>query len=318
MICNRLRFPGIAALCVAALLGSPSVVTSQSLPDRIVVFGDSLSDSGNGFVFAKTSSTPPDWGMDFLLIPDAPYARGGHHLSNGPTWIEQFARPLGFAPYVQPAFRSSSPDALNFAIGTARAREGTADPSLALQVASFLQKTGGVAPSDALYVIQIGANDVRDALAAGSVTILQQAAAAIAANVQTLYAAGARHFLIWNVPDVGLTPTVRFLDQAMPGTAAAATLASTALNALLQGAMAPLSSLPGISIVPFDAFGLISAIAGHPSQFALTNVTDACVTPNEPPFACTNPDDYLFWDGIHPTAAAHEIIARAVAMLFGL
>ena len=150
MISNRLRFPGIVALCVAALLGSPSVVTSQSLPDRIVVFGDSLSDPGNGFVFARTSSTPPDWGMDSLLIPDAPYARGGHHLSNGPTWIEQFARPLGFAPYVQPAFRSSSPDALNFAIGTARAREGTADPSLALQVASFLQKTGGVAPSDAL------------------------------------------------------------------------------------------------------------------------------------------------------------------------
>ena len=151
------------------------------------------------------------------MFPSAPYARGGHHLSNGPTWIEQLAQPLGLSRSVNPAFKGSNPFAMNFAVGMARARNDFTNPSLSLLVSAFLQKTGGVARADALYVIQIGANDVRDAspqlLWKGiSLPILQAAAAAIAANVSTLYAAGARQFLIWNVPDIGLTPALAIAD----------------------------------------------------------------------------------------------------------
>jgi phospholipase/lecithinase/hemolysin len=27
--------------------------------------------------------------------------------------------------------------------------------------------------------------------------------------------------------------------------------------------------------------------------------------------ACANPDQYLFWDGVHPTAAAHRMLGDA-------
>jgi phospholipase/lecithinase/hemolysin len=310
----------VAACLLAAgaiLLAAPA---ASAQPAQIVVFGDSLSDPGNGFVFVREPATPPDYGLNALLIPSAPYARGGHHLTNGATWIEQLARPLGLARSVRPAFQSSNPHAMNFAIGTARARDDGTNPSLSLQVAAFLQKAGGVAGSDALYVIQIGTNDVRDALAAAAIgsdplPILQTAAASIAGNITTLYAAGARQFLVWNVPDIGLTPAVAILDAQLPGTAALATLMTQVFNALLSTELAALLPLPGITIVPFDAFALVSAIHATPGQFGLTNVTDACLTPDVPPFACRNPDEFLFWDGIHPTHAVHAIIAAQVAAL---
>src|SRR5437870_5726450 len=45
----------------------------------VVVFGDSLSDPGNAFVILHKVAVPPF----SSLIPDAPYARGGLHFSNG-------------------------------------------------------------------------------------------------------------------------------------------------------------------------------------------------------------------------------------------
>jgi outer membrane lipase/esterase len=311
-----------AVFCLALLLGPSSYASAQPTINSIVVFGDSLSDPGNGFVFTKTNATPPDYSVNELLIPSAPYARGGHHLSNGETWIEQFGRSVGLARSVNPAFKGSNPFAMNFAIGTARARNDGVNPSLSLLVGAFLQKTGGVAPADALYVIQIGGNDVRDALEAllsgqDPLPILQDAASAIAANVAALHAAGARQFLIWNVPDLGLTPAAGILAAQLsnPIVPVIASLATQGFNGLVTTNLLPVLGLPGIVVVPFDAFGLITSIASGPDQFGLTNVTDACITPNVPPFSCRTPDEYLFWDGIHPTTAAHGIIAQAVAQL---
>jgi phospholipase/lecithinase/hemolysin len=309
----------ILMICFAFVAGAADVRAGQTEFDQVVVFGDSLSDSGNTFALLGTAGTPPDYLLNPFLIPAAPYARGGHHLSNGATWIEQFARPLGLAGSVRPAFQGSDPFATNYAVGAARARnEGPFN--LAVQVGAFLQQFGGNAPSDALYVIQIGSNDVRDALLAGgplqAAAILDAARLSISDSIKALYAAGARTFLVWNSPDIGLTPAVRILDTQIPGTAAAASTLTQMFNAALAAELTLLSGLPGIDIVPFDAFALVSAIVATPGDFGLTNVTDACVTPNVPPFAC-QPADYLFWDGIHPTEAVHAIIAREVALLLG-
>jgi phospholipase/lecithinase/hemolysin len=313
---HRSLAAAIVAFSLSFLFASAGTAFAQGSPSEVVVFGDSVSDPGNGFSFVKTSSTPPDYMLNALLIPSAPYAKGGHHLTNGSTWIEQLAGALGAQRSVLPAFVGTNPYAMNFAIGTARARDDGSNPSLSFEVAAFLQKTGGVVSPDALYVIEIGGNDVRDAIATGDpvqgFAILQAAAAAIADNISLLYSLGARHFLVWNVPDAGFTPAARLL-----GIQAAASLATSTFNALLGAELLPLL-LSGVDIVPFDANALITAIVNDPGSYGLTNVTDACVTPNVPPFACQSPDEYLFWDGIHPTTAAHALVAQAVALLLGL
>ncbi len=56
-----------------------------------------------------------------------------------------------------------------------------------------------------------------------------------------------------------------------------------------------------------DAFSLFQAVEADPAAYGLTNVTDPALF--APPGA--NPDGYLFWDDVHPTAAAGQIIADA-------
>ncbi len=286
--------------------------TARAPFDRIVTFGTSLSDSGNAFAIRGGANTPPDYLLDPLLVPAAPYARGGHHFSNGTTWVEQFSQSVGLAGSARPAFQDSG-NATNYAVGAARAHEDGLNLNLSAQVEAFLQQVNHVAPAEALYAIEMGGNDIRDALVAypgGSNAILGDAIISISNNVARLYAAGARNFIVWRAPNVGLTPAIRTLG---PGAIALGTGLTRAFNGGLDGAVTQLSGLPGIKIVRLDAYRLLNDIVNDPAAFGLSNVTSACVTPNIAPFECDHPDDFLFWDGIHPSRAAHGIIAQEAA-----
>ena len=111
-------------LAVTALVVAPAAVPSAAPSPYagIVVFGTSLSDSGNAFALRGGTNTPPDYDLDPLLVPTAPYARGGHHFSDGATWIEQLARSFGLAVSARPAFSSQSGGATNYAVAGARPR----------------------------------------------------------------------------------------------------------------------------------------------------------------------------------------------------
>ena len=209
-------------------------------------------------------------------------------------------------------------NAANYAVGGARAYEDGININLGAQVGAFLQQSGGSAAPDGLYTIEIGGNDIRDALAAfagggNGTVVLEDAVLAIARNIHALHGAGAKTFLVWRAPNVGVTPAIRTLDSMMPGAAQLATQLTQAFNAGLDGAVTQLSALPGIRIVRLDAYRLLNDLVADPAAFGLTDVATACVTPNVPPFTCGRPDEFLFWDGIHPTSAAHAIIAQEAA-----
>lgn len=298
---------GLLCLLFGLLLTAHASVFAHQSYSKLVVFGDSLSDPGNAFALTGQFSIQP-----FTLIPDAPYARGGMHFSNGKTWAEVLAKDLHLPS--GPAFRNPRLFS-NYAVGGGRARSVTG-ADLTDQVSLFLGQHNSVADPDALYVILIGGNDIRDAIAAfqsdptgdTSGQILQAAVTSVAGNIQSLAAAGAHHFLIGNAPNLALVPAVlqqgalaQFLAQ----------LLSTQYNEALDGTVDALASAFSLDVMKLDIFGLLQSLVSEPQQIGLTDVTDTCIHPGVIVHAvCRDTDDYLFWDGIHPTHTVHEFIAQ--------
>ncbi|MES9978481.1 MAG: SGNH/GDSL hydrolase family protein, partial [Candidatus Thiodiazotropha sp. 6PLUC5] len=160
-----------ALLCLVffILLLGPGLAFADKEFDRVVVFGDSLSDPGNAFSLSGVSIKPPYSSLDEFLIPGAPYARGGHHFSNGETWVERFAAKLDLKESAGPAFDGQNRGKLkktNYAVGGARARDYGQNINLATQLAAFFSDAQGQASEQSLYVVALGGNDLRDAVAA--------------------------------------------------------------------------------------------------------------------------------------------------------
>ena len=299
---------------LAALVLSSSADAGYS---NLFVFGDSLSDSGNNAaVLAPTVTPVPISGNGF--IPTYPYASG--HYTNNQIWAQTLASSLGL---------NANPSLLggtNYAFGGARTGPVTPNPfpgglfnpfppTLETQAASFLLQNGNVAPSGALYVVAGGGNDARDALdAIGScggnpaciTGFINSTVIAYTTNIETIVSelenAGAKNIVVWDAPDLGRAPAILDLGAAA---SAMGSLVTSTMNSALQ---ATLAGDPNVKL--FDLFGLVDSWANNPGAFGLTNARDACAQ-----FVSCNPSEYLFWDGIHPTSAGHQLISNA---MFGL
>jgi phospholipase/lecithinase/hemolysin len=194
----------------------------------------------------------------------------------------------------------------DFAVGGAMTSPGTF--SLVNQMSSFMSALGaGSAPSGALYVIAGGGNNVRGALESigGGAPFFPTVGSAsftyandIGQMVDQLQAKGVpnSNIIVWNAPNVGLAPAVQATGFGTVGTQIA-----DALNGAL---LTRLATEPGVKV--FDVFGL----GGSPGAAAFTNKTDACGAAGVG--GCLTS---LFWDGIHPTTAAHGLIASQMFAL---
>ena len=168
--------------------------------------------------------------------------------------------------------------------------------------------------ANALYVIAGGGNDARAALgaiAACSGACLGPTVAATATAIRSqrrrdcglASSCGAQHIIVWNTPNLGLAPAV-----VAAGASGLGSFLADSMNAALA---AQLAGETGVTT--FDIFGLGTSIALNPGAFGFTNVTDACGA-----IVAANCNTYAYWDGIHPTAAAHEVIADAFLVVAGV
>ena len=281
--------------------------------DALYVLGDSLSDVGNRLATDGTVTRP----RYAQAIPDSPYAFGGGRYANGPVWVETLAKALDL---------SLSPSELGGGNGYAYggARSGplpgvTANdvPTLVDQANALTAEVGTLSPQ-ALVVVWGGGNDVRDAGAlaargdaAGAGAVLLASIQNIGTTISTLAAHGADRFLVPNLPDLSLTPAAIAAGPASQSGARQLTLAFNGGLALL---LPRLSGSLGIQIRMFDAFAFAGYLAQDGARYGFTNTTAGCAFANAG-LGCANPDEFLFWDAIHPSARFHALLGQAAVPL---
>lgn len=289
-----LRNAALAALTVAAAGAFASAAGAQTY-NRLVVFGDSLSDNGN--LYAVTGNTTP-------LSP--PYFQG--RFSNGPVFTEL----LGFNAG---RFTAGAPvtGSVNYAFGGARTDNAPSPPGMRNQLLAYTGGGGTFGANDLVSILG-GANNIFQAVGPASVSpnpagAIQPVALAAAADinfiVNSVAGAGAGTILVGNLPNLALTP--QFNQGPFAAAAPLADYAGSQFNgALLNSLMATAAARPGTNIILLDLYKIGPALVADPGRFGLTNVRDACFNGVT---VCATPDTYLYWDSVHPTAAGHRLLA---------
>jgi outer membrane lipase/esterase len=297
-------------LFFAATLVASSATAFADPITRLFVFGDSVSDNGN--LAALSGGT----------LPAPPYAPG--RASDGPVAVEYLSQALGLGPLVPaaaggtnfavigaatgsvplPGLPGMFADNIGQVLGFPLPPTGMSNAQLAQ---FFMMNPGPIDPS-ALFVIWGGPNDL---LINPSAATAVAAATNIGLMIDTLYGAGARNFLVPNMADLGLAPGASNPDVS---------LLALVFNAALAGQLDVLDATrPGIDITRFDTFGFFNTVVASPETYGFTNVEDECyVGPllgmgDGAGTVCQTPNSYLFWDGTHPSAAAHRILGAEFA-----
>ena len=257
------------------LLAEQGVAFADSTPfSRIIVFGDSLSDTGN--YYEMSGAYPPG------------YSGWEGRFCNGPLWVEYLAEDLGMTGLLE-----------DYAFwGAIAGHDESGIPGVQDQIALYF---GGspVADPEALYIVWAGHNEVFRYLLAGDAGPLSAFVDNTINNIQTLWNAGARHILVGNISDLGKTPM-------LVGTPISAFVSGLVgfNNQSLADALNSLAA-EGVPTIAVDVFTFTDYLAAHPYQFGFSNVTDPGIA-----LYPAEPTGYLFWDAAHLTTAGQHAIER--------
>jgi phospholipase/lecithinase/hemolysin len=304
-------------LCASALLLALSPIGGRAQDSKhapeytsVVVFGDSLSDTGN-----VAHLTEDKYGVR-IPGPAADYTDG--RFTDGPdtlppaenyvgVWIEQLAEMFPSKPEIKDSLDGGTDYAYGFATtgtGTGVFTFGPSDSlsvnvdNIGQQISDYLA-TNPKIDDKTLFVVWGGAIDV---LYATSEDDVVNAGINQTLNIQRLIDAGATQFIVPNLPPLGLVPRL----NGSPATSIPATEASELYNRVLGSGLAILHDINRsrrLQLMQLDVFALFNRIIASPSKYALVNDTASSQGMD------VDPDTYLFWDDLHPTTRGHNILA---------
>lgn len=202
------------------------------------------------------------------------------------TWVMQLAPKLGLPPLV-----------ISSRGGTNYARCWATSKDVVEEVDAYLAAHPKADPS-ALYAVWAGGNDI---LNVPDRATADKAVETLRSQILRLSDAGAVHFLWVNLPPIGKLPVAPLL-----GKPADLTAASQEFNLRFESAVQDLArNRPKLRLTTLDASAKMADMMANKTAYGLEDVSRIAIgRPN------TDPDKYMFWDGMHPTTRSHQIFAE--------
>jgi phospholipase/lecithinase/hemolysin len=285
---------------------------------QIIVFGDSLSDTGN----IRNRTDARSGGIVDYPSHTFNYSNGRFTNDNATdpssatftgVWHEQLAR-----TFLNLAVASDSLDGgSNYAFGGATTKNGTHDEvvistpffgdvtitvdDIGKQMDDYLA-AHAVDPG-ALYVVWGGGNDLFDDDSAANVTATAARATALMSRLAT---AGAHYIMVPNVPPLGDIPQYANDSAKIISENAASVNYRNELNADITASLSALA-LQGITptVYRLDVWTNTIRVMTYPERYGFTDVRSSSQDNSN-----VNPDNFLFWDDKHPTTAGHYWTAK--------
>ena len=292
--------------------------------DQTYIFGDSLSDTGNVLNYTMGQ------------FPTFPYEPG--RFSNGDVWVDYLTDELNLT--VNPFTDFTTTDGLNFAIGGATSGKdnvGVVPLGLEQQIDMFEIMAQTQTPeetlNDDLFFVWIGSNDyfsfieddpnTPDVIEADfpdkskeiKNTVINVVDINIAGAIQDIIDLGGQDIVVFNLPDLDKTPLAQNLEKKDQENLKK--LTQTHNKELRDLVKETEASNPDVNIIDVDINQLFDEIIKDPNAFGFTNVTDnytgidLYAETSQPP-ASGNPNEYLFWDSVHVTTTAQNLISELV------
>jgi phospholipase/lecithinase/hemolysin len=270
---------------------------SASLFSNIYIFGDSLSDTGNT---AQATGN--------LLGGPVGYGNN-RRFSNGILWHEYLSNELEL-PTTSSAFGGN-----NYAFGGAQINNtGGFSAGVLTQYDQYLGQLGANPfDADALYIAWAGGNDMRGLVRmANPLTAIANVISVFQGVLSDMIYRGATTLLVPNLPNLGAIPEFRTTINASN-----AVFVSVAWNQLLEQMLVDLARQTRADIYMLDVFGVFTDILTDPQSEGFTNTTGQCrsLLFGIIERSCAQPGQFVFWDNIHPTTAAHAVLGREAALL---
>lgn len=339
--------PVMLLLVARVLVGLVGVAEGQGLVPGVMIFGDSVVDSGNNnnrLTLVKANFPP--YGRDF--IHHTPTGR----FCNGKLATDFTVENLGFTSY-PPAYPSEQAtgksllSGANFASGASGYLESTSTLygaiSLSQQLRNYrdyqskVQGIAGKANATALftgsiYVVSAGASDfvqnyyINPVLTAAYTP--DQFADIIVQNFYTftegLYNLGARRIGVTSLPPLGCIPAaITLFGGGSNNCVTRLNNDAVAFNKKLNAAGQALkSSHPKLKLVVFDIYKPLLDLISHPENNGFFEARKACCGTGTIETSllcnagslgtCANATGYVFWDSVHPTEAANQVLSDAL------
>jgi phospholipase/lecithinase/hemolysin len=290
-------------ILIYLLVMSGTAIAQNSKLSGLVIFGDSLSDTGN------LASVTANFPFPFF----------DNRISNGPVLVDYLAAELGFVAQAS-RHTSGTNGGDNFAIAGGNIL-GADTEDLESQISAFLDRENGQANSTTLYFLMMGGNDLRDIRSITDNTVaairIQSVAQKFESELNRLYDAGARIFLVSNVADIGQIPETLERTLSDPAISERARSYVELFNGELEEILTRFQLRRGVTLSKFDLFGELDRILNNANSLGFSQTTVGCFNAARFSFHSdcvfgTRFDRFVFFDSIHPAANTNRLASQAI------